>query len=223
MDDSLHAALREWTDFYLITGTAAAALTGLQFVTMALFAEVRHQTSSGDGVSAFGTPNVVHFSIALLVSCTLSAPWRSMHSAAMALIVIGLAGLAYAYGGATTSLLAVVGYHTNSMLWLPLVLVAVERARTRPLAACLVGGALAYAPSVLGGYGQGFLYVGIAAVSYALFLSLFVGPALLVAVTARLDRRERALQALFWTFGFISLGRFNPLVGWLARRWRRSR
>jgi len=92
----LPTPIASWESFYVIAGSSAAALTGLQFVTMALFAEVRHQTTSGDGVSAFGTPNVVHFSIALLVSCTLSAPWRSMHSAAMALIVIGLSGLAYA-------------------------------------------------------------------------------------------------------------------------------
>lgn len=92
----LPTPIAAWESFYVIAGSSAAALTGLQFVTMALFAEVRHRSASGDGVSAFGTPNVVHFSIALLVSCTLSAPWRSMHSAAMALIVIGLAGLTYA-------------------------------------------------------------------------------------------------------------------------------
>ena len=38
MDDAIHSALAGWNDFYLITGTAAAALTGLQFVVQTLIA-----------------------------------------------------------------------------------------------------------------------------------------------------------------------------------------
>src|SRR5437868_938062 len=49
-----------------------------------------------------------------------------------------LAGLAYAYGGAMTGLLAVVGFHTNALMWLPLLLVALERARRVPFVRALL-------------------------------------------------------------------------------------
>ncbi|HJR09131.1 MAG TPA: YfhO family protein [Pyrinomonadaceae bacterium] len=86
-----------------------------------------------------------------------------------------LAGLSYAYGGATTGLLGVVGFHTNAMMWLPLILIPVERVRTsRRFASCLAAAACAYALSVLTGYAQGFVFNALVAVSYAIFLSLFV-------------------------------------------------
>lgn len=83
-----------------------------------------------------------------------------------------LAGLCYGYGGGMTSKLAVVGFHSNAFLWLPLLLVPIERARTRRLIPCLLGATGAYALCVLNGYGQGLLYVGIVAVLYAIFISL---------------------------------------------------
>jgi hypothetical protein len=83
-----------------------------------------------------------------------------------------LAGLCYGYGGGMTSKLAVVGFHSNAFLWLPLLLVPIERARTRRFIPCLLGATGAYALCVLNGYGQGLLYVGIVAVLYATFISL---------------------------------------------------
>jgi len=38
MDDTIHATLAGWGDFYLVTGTAAAALTGLRFIVQTLLA-----------------------------------------------------------------------------------------------------------------------------------------------------------------------------------------
>jgi hypothetical protein len=86
-----------------------------------------------------------------------------------------LAGLSYAYGGAMTGLLGVVGFHTNAMMWLPLILIPVERVRRRPrrFTSCLAAAACAYALSVLTGYAQGFVFNALVAVSYAVFLSLF--------------------------------------------------
>jgi hypothetical protein len=89
-----------------------------------------------------------------------------------------LAGLAFAYGGMMASKLGVTGLRTNGMMWLPLVLVAVERARTRPFVKCLLGATAAYLMSVLNGDAQSFLYVGLVAVAYAAFLSLSAHDAL---------------------------------------------
>ena len=89
-----------------------------------------------------------------------------------------LAGLTFAYGGLMTNGFGMNGLTTNAVAWLPLLLAAAERARrSRRFAAPLLLGALAYALSVLNGYGLGFLYVALVALAYALFLSLFVGPA----------------------------------------------
>jgi hypothetical protein len=52
--------LAAWQSFYVVLGSAAAALTGLQFVVMALVSNSR-QTGSMREVDAFGTPTVVHF------------------------------------------------------------------------------------------------------------------------------------------------------------------
>ncbi|HYG11915.1 MAG TPA: hypothetical protein VD835_18350, partial [Pyrinomonadaceae bacterium] len=91
-----------------------------------------------------------------------------------------LAGLAYGYGGAMTGLLGVVGFFTNAMMWLPLMLVAIDRAtaaRTqRRFAGCLLAASAAYAMSVLTGLAQGFVFVALVASAYALFLALFDAP-----------------------------------------------
>lgn len=94
MNDTALAPLTAWDNFYVIVGSSAAALTGLQFVVIALIAEIRSR-SAGETVSAFGTPTVVHFCVALLVSATLSAPWGSALAVAVALAITGLGGLAY--------------------------------------------------------------------------------------------------------------------------------
>lgn len=88
--------IASWESFYVIAGSSAAALTGLQFVVIALVAEVQSRSASGAALEAFGTPTIVHFCVALLVSCTLSAPWMTIASPATALGLIGLIGLVYA-------------------------------------------------------------------------------------------------------------------------------
>ena len=84
-----------WENFYVIIGSSAAALTGLQFVVIALIAEDRTRPTAG-AVSAYSTPTVVHFCAVLLVSAILSAPWHSLWSPALALAACGIAGTAYA-------------------------------------------------------------------------------------------------------------------------------
>jgi hypothetical protein len=88
--ETLHA----WESFYVIIGSSAAALTGLQFVVVVLGAEI--EMPSTDNITrAFGTPTIVHFCAVLLNSAILSAPWRGVSGAASAIAVFGLAGLAY--------------------------------------------------------------------------------------------------------------------------------
>jgi hypothetical protein len=95
MDAVPLAPLAHWDNFYVIVGSSAAALTGLQFVVMALVADTRHRHASFDTIDAFGTPTVVHFSAVLLASAVMSAPWRSIAIVAAAIAAFGLAGIVY--------------------------------------------------------------------------------------------------------------------------------
>ena len=93
MDHAL-LPLVPWESFYVILGSSAAALTGLQFVVIVLGAEVG--APGGAPVTrAFGTPTIVHFCAVLLVSEILSAPWHNLSSAALALGACGVAGVGY--------------------------------------------------------------------------------------------------------------------------------
>ncbi len=85
----------EWESFYVIVGSSAGALTGLQFVVIALVAD-SNMTKSTREIDAFATPTIVHFCTALLVSAILSAPWHSTSTAGLLLAVCGVAGVVYA-------------------------------------------------------------------------------------------------------------------------------
>jgi hypothetical protein len=86
--------LPAWESFYVITGTAAGALTGLTFVVISLIADLRARIAA-PGVAAFSTPTVVHFCIVLLIAGALTAPWPALAGVAVVLGLTGLAGLAY--------------------------------------------------------------------------------------------------------------------------------
>src|SRR5579872_948690 len=75
--DAAGPLLAQWQNFYVIAGSSAGALTGLQFVVMALIAD-SELTSGMQEVRAFGTPTVVHFCAALLISGIASAPWQTL-------------------------------------------------------------------------------------------------------------------------------------------------
>ena len=89
------SALKQWTDFYVIVGSSAGALTGLQFVVIALIAENEHAPSMTQ-IRAFGTPTIVHFCMVLLISAIATAPWTATSIAAVCLAVCGAGGVAYA-------------------------------------------------------------------------------------------------------------------------------
>src|SRR4051812_15543985 len=87
--------LTQWESFYVIVGSSAGALTGLQFVVIALIAEAE-AASSMQEVRAFGTPTVVHFCAVLFISAVLSAPWHSLIGPGLVLNACGVAGIMYA-------------------------------------------------------------------------------------------------------------------------------
>ena len=93
METAAQLSLGAWESFYVIIGSSAAALTGLQFVVVTLGAEAR--SLRGADVNAFGTPTIVHFCQVLLVSAILSAPWHTVASPALALSLAAAAGIAY--------------------------------------------------------------------------------------------------------------------------------
>jgi hypothetical protein len=86
--------LAGWDSFYVIIGSSAAALTGLNFVVVALGAESKTLSRPAD-LSAFGTPTIIHFCAALLVSAILSAPWHTASAVAACIGACGVAGLIY--------------------------------------------------------------------------------------------------------------------------------
>ena len=83
-----------WESFYVIVGSSGAALTGLQFVVMALIADSERK-GSAETVKAFGTPTVVHFCMVLATAAVLSAPWQSTLVPAIILALCGLGGTGY--------------------------------------------------------------------------------------------------------------------------------
>ena len=96
MQEAGVSLLSTWQNFYVIIGSAAAALTGLLFVVATLIAQVRVRVSSpSEAFATFNTPNIVHFRSALLVAAILSAPWQALWNAGLLLGLSGLGGMIY--------------------------------------------------------------------------------------------------------------------------------
>jgi hypothetical protein len=87
------SAVAAWESFYVIVGSSAAALTGLQFVVITLSMERR--SAKAPAIAAFASPTVVHFCAAFLISVLFSAPWESITSPAIVAGVLGLIGVGY--------------------------------------------------------------------------------------------------------------------------------
>jgi hypothetical protein len=83
-----------WESFYVIVGSSAAALTGLQFVVMALISDSSARRGHHE-IATFGTPTIVHFCAVLLLSGILSAPWPSLAYVDIAIGISGFVGVLY--------------------------------------------------------------------------------------------------------------------------------
>lgn len=87
-------ALKEWESFYVILGSSAGALIGLQFVVMTLLADVPLKDAERAG-STFATPTIVHFGTVLMLSALACAPWPGISAPAAVWGLGGIAGAAY--------------------------------------------------------------------------------------------------------------------------------
>src|SRR5216684_3829789 len=96
VQEAVVSFLITWQNFYVITGSAAATLTGLMFVVISLIVGSRARVSpASGGIAAFSTPTVVHFGAALLISAILNAPWPALWNAGLLLGLSGLGGVTY--------------------------------------------------------------------------------------------------------------------------------
>lgn len=89
--------LNEWQNFYVIVGSSAGALTGLQFVVMALVAEMPQIESESEtsAFAVFSTPSVVNFCVVLLLSALLVMPWHTIEAVSIVWGIAGTLGILY--------------------------------------------------------------------------------------------------------------------------------
>ena len=85
--------LAEWENFYVITGSSAAGLTGLTFVVIALSADAKRVSLAG--MRAYLTPTIVHFGAVLALAAYLSMPHHTVLSLSLGFGCAGAAGLWY--------------------------------------------------------------------------------------------------------------------------------
>lgn len=86
--------LTEWESFYVIVGSSAGALIGLQFVVLTLLAE-RPTARMPELSATFATPSVVHFVVVLGISAMMSAPWHETTALSFIWGFVGAAGILY--------------------------------------------------------------------------------------------------------------------------------
>jgi hypothetical protein len=164
VESGVGAALVPWESFYVITGAAASALTGLQFVVVTLITDGPAKNAAAEvnteSLTAFGTPTVVHFAFALLLSGIVSAPWHSLPHLRTAVGLAGAAGLAY---GALTLLRArrQTGYKPVLEDWVWHIILPLVAYGGTVAAAAMLGGDIADALFVVGGATLLLIFIGI--------------------------------------------------------------
>ncbi|MEP6742744.1 MAG: hypothetical protein ABJB61_09620 [bacterium] len=94
MDELARSPLAAWQTFFFLVGSSGAALTGLQFVVIALIAESQRRATTRE-IEAFGTPTIIHFCAVLLIAAIVSAPWRGLLGVSLSLGACGLFGVVY--------------------------------------------------------------------------------------------------------------------------------
>jgi len=87
--------LAAWQNFYVIVGSSAGALLGLQFVVMSLVANRPNVQVDPLAAGTYATPTIIHFSAVLTFAALLCAPWQTVEAVTLVFGVAGLAGVAY--------------------------------------------------------------------------------------------------------------------------------
>src|SRR5262245_48976758 len=82
-----------WENFYVIVGSSAGALIGLQFVVITLIADTPIARAAAQASGAFATPSVVHFAVVLFLSAVVSAPWSRLTPVEVLWGLMGLGGI----------------------------------------------------------------------------------------------------------------------------------
>ena len=85
----------QWQNFYVVVGSSAGALIGLQFVVLSLLTSVRKARTDAQAGRAFATPAVVHFATVLGLSAILCAPWEDVAIPSVLWALMGATGLIY--------------------------------------------------------------------------------------------------------------------------------
>jgi hypothetical protein len=86
--------LSEWNNFYMLLGSCAGALIGLQFVVLTVAAQtslIAHEHTN----AAFSTPTITHFGCVLLMSALITLPWHDFRVITIILLLLGSGGMAY--------------------------------------------------------------------------------------------------------------------------------
>jgi hypothetical protein len=92
--NAILSELAKWDSFYVIGGSAAGALIGLQFVVITLIAEIPPADAEAAG-AVFASPTIVHFVVVLFLSALLHAPWQTITVVAVVWGLLGFGGVAY--------------------------------------------------------------------------------------------------------------------------------
>jgi len=87
--------LTEWQNFYVVVGSSAGALIGLQFVVIALISNLTRTGNLAQGGQAFSTPAIVHMTAVLFLAGALCAPWHEAFPIACLLGATGFTGTVY--------------------------------------------------------------------------------------------------------------------------------
>jgi hypothetical protein len=85
--------LEGWDNFYVILGSAAAALIGLTFVVIALLSDGRRTNRAG--LEGYIKPTIVHFGCVLAYAAYLSMPGHTVFTVSLGLGAVGLGTVLY--------------------------------------------------------------------------------------------------------------------------------
>ena len=93
-DDLIPSEWHDWHDFYMLLGTASAALVALLFVAVSIGASFLSPERS-TATRTFMSPVVFHFSTLLIISLIAMVPSHTALSLVIGIAAVAIAGLGY--------------------------------------------------------------------------------------------------------------------------------